>query len=40
MEINPFERKIVKTVLCVDGTAEVTYECGHEAIWVIPPPHN
>ena len=35
--VTPFERKITKVVPCMDGTAEVTYECGHGAIWIIPP---
>lgn len=32
-----FERRIVSKTLNIDGTADVTYECGHSAVWIIPP---
>ena len=35
--MDQFERAITNAVLQQDGTAVVTYSCGHTAIWIIPP---
>jgi len=37
LEDDSLERKITKVEPEEDGSALVTYECGHSAIWVIPP---
>ena len=31
------EKRITRIELNGDGTADVTYECGHTATWIIPP---
>jgi hypothetical protein len=33
-----FERRIVCRIQCLDGTEEVTLECGHSVVRVIPEP--
>ena len=37
MPVDSFQRKITSVIPNDDGSAEVTYECGHSATWVIPP---
>jgi hypothetical protein len=38
--MSPFDREIVRCLFLSDGTAEVTFSCGHETTWINPPSTN
>jgi hypothetical protein len=35
--MSEFDRELIACVIVEDGAAEVTYSCGHKAIWIVPP---